>query len=137
MIDNLNQQQISAILDAVPFEMMFVDENDLIQFGNKIETRKLQFDQSKITGRNLRYCMSAKTQPKLEKILADFKSGAAVEAEFWMPSLSGSGKALNRFIALHDKDGKYLGILEYILDFAMIDQIAEDKKDAPHREQQE
>ena len=137
MIENLNPKQLQAILDAFPFEMMFVDENDLVQFGNKIETRKLQFKKDKINGRNLRYCMTAKTQPKLEKILADFKSGEAKEAEFWMPSLTGKGKALNRFIALHDKNGKYLGILEYVLDFTVVDEIAEEKKDAPWREKQE
>jgi len=67
--------------------------------------------------------------PKVEKILADFKSGKTDEAEFWIPSLA--PKILNRFIALRDKSGKYLGILEYILDFNAIEKIAEDKKDAP------
>ncbi len=73
--------------------------------------------------------MKKETLPKVEKILSDFKSGKADEAEFWIPSLA--PRILNRFIALRDKDGKYLGVFEYVLDFNKIDKIAEDKKDAP------
>ena len=133
MIKNMKREQIAAILDAMPFEMTFVDENDLVQYANKIETRILQFNKDEVAGRYVGSCMSAKTQPKMEKILADFKSGKADEAEFWIriPSLTGAGMWLDRFIALHDKTGKYLGVLQYILNFQTIEQIAEDKKDAP------
>jgi len=65
----------------------------------------------------------------LRKYWLIFKSGKADEAEFWIPSLG--PKILNQFIALRDKDGKYLGVLEYILDYSVLEQIAEDKKDAP------
>lgn len=129
MVKNLNLEQISVILDALPCEMMFVDENDTVRYGNKMETRVFRFNKDKIVGTDIRSCMSDKTQPKVEKILADFKSGKADEAEFWIPSLG--PKILNQFIALRDKDGKYLGVLEYILDYNALEQIAEDKKDAP------
>ena len=70
-------------------------------------------------------------QISVEKILTDFKNNKADEAEFWIPSLA--PKILNIFIALRDSSGKYIGILEYILDFTAIEQIAEVKKDAPKR----
>lgn len=129
MIKNLNLEQISAVLDALPFEMMFVDENDRVQYGNKLETRLFRFKKDTIAGKDIRFCHPKKVLPKIEKILTDFKSNQADEAEFWIPSLA--PKILNRFIALRDCSGKYIGILEYILDFNAIEQIAEDKKDAP------
>ncbi len=131
MIENLNLEQISGMFDALPFEMMFVDENDCVQFGNKLETRMFRFQGEKVAGKDIRTCHPENVLPKVEKILSDFKSGRADEAEFWIPSLA--PKLLNRFIAIRDKSGKYLGILEYLLDFTAIEQIAEDKKDAPKR----
>ena len=130
MIENLNLVQISAILDALPFDIIFVDENDLVQYGNKLETRFFRF-QKDIAGTDIRTCHPEKALPKVEKILADFKSNEADEAAFWIPSLG--PKILNRFIALRDSSGKYMGILEYLLDFNAIEQIKEDKKDAPKR----
>ncbi len=131
MIENLSLEQISAVLDALPFEMMFVDENDRVQYGNKLGTRLFRFKKESIAGKDIRSCHPKKVLPKVEKILTDFKNNKADEAEFWIPSLA--PKILNRFIALRDSSGKYIGILEYVLDFTAIEQIAEDKKDAPKR----
>ena len=39
-------------------------------------------------------------------------------------------KMMNRFFAIRDKSGKYLGALEYVLDFTEIEKIAEENKDA-------
>ena len=130
MIENLKLEQISAILDALPFDIMFVDENDLVQYGNKLGTRLFRF-QKDIAGKDIRSCHPKRALPKVEKILADFKSNKADEAAFWSPGLA--PKILNRFIALRDSSGKYMGILEYLLDFNAIEQIAEDNKDAPKR----
>lgn len=131
MIGNLNNTQMAAILDAMPFEMMFVDENDLVQYGNKLETRTFRFKKDKMAGRDIRSCHPKNVLPKVEKILKEFKNGESDEAEFWIPSLG--PKLLNRFIALRDSSGNYLGILEYVLDFMAVEKIAEDKKDAPRR----
>ena len=103
MIKNLNLEQISAILDALPFEMIFVDENDAVQYGNKMETRLFRFTSEKIAGKNVRSCHRKETLPKVEKILEDFKSGKANEAKFWIPNPT--QKILNRFTALRDKAG--------------------------------
>ena len=131
MIKNLNKEQISAMLDAMPFEMMFVDENDLVQYGNKLETRTFRFKKDRMAGKDIRSCHPKNVLSKVDKILKEFKSGEADEAEFWIPSLG--PKLLNRFIALRDSSGTYLGILEYVLDFIAVEKIAEDKKDAPKR----
>ncbi|MBU3915262.1 PAS domain-containing protein [bacterium] len=131
MINNMNLDQISALIDALPFELMFVDENDRVQYGNKIGTRLFRFKNENMAGRDIRSCHPKNIIPKVEKILSDFKAGTADEAEFWIPSLA--PKILNRFIALRDESGKYLGILEYVLDFNAIEKIAIDKKDAPQR----
>jgi hypothetical protein len=63
-------------------------------------------------------------------MLSDFKSGKKGEDEFWVIKEDWGLKALNRFFAIRDKSGKYLGTLEYFLNFAYINNIAEEKKGA-------
>jgi DUF438 domain-containing protein len=43
-------------------------------------------------------------------------------------------KILNRFLAVRDKSGKYLGMVEYLLDFKAMEELKEAKKDAHKRE---
>ncbi len=37
MIENLSKEQLEGILEAIPVEISFVDENDLVKFWNKHE----------------------------------------------------------------------------------------------------
>jgi len=64
-------------------------------------------------------------------MLTNLKSGAKDEEEFWVALLG--DRVLNRFIAIRDKSGKYMGVLEYLMNFDAIEQIAESKKDAYRR----
>ena len=38
-VENLNKEQLAGILEKIPVEISFVDENDLVRFWNKHETR--------------------------------------------------------------------------------------------------
>ncbi len=126
MIDNLSKEQIQGIMDVLPIDIMFADENDRAQYRNKEETRLIKSEET--LGKDIRGCHNENSLPKVEKILSDFKSGERDEAEFWIMGLD--RKILNRFIAVRDMSGKYLGILEYLLDFTAIEEIAQKKKDA-------
>lgn len=128
---NLNEDQIAAILDAVPFEMAFIDENDCIRYRNKIGHRMVPIGEELI-GRDLRGCHQEATLPKVEKILSDLKSGAADEAWFWVSPEA--PRILNRFIAFRDSAGQYLGTLEYMLNFDAIAAVAEGKEVAVTQE---
>lgn len=130
MIENLKKDQIQGIFDALPVDFIFVDENDCLRYWNKTETRARKAPTTMV-GKDMRLCHQKESLPMLEEILADFKSGKKNEAEFWMLGLP--HKILNRFFAIRDKSGKYLGILEYLLDFTAIEEVAEAKKDAYSR----
>ncbi|TET40571.1 MAG: hypothetical protein E3J66_06725, partial [Dehalococcoidia bacterium] len=39
MVENLSKEQLQGILETIPVEISFVDDNDLVQFWNKHETR--------------------------------------------------------------------------------------------------
>ena len=129
MIENLSKEQIEGIFNALPFQIVFIDEDDRIQYWNEFRGRLLEANADNL-GKDVRTCHKKKSLPRLEQILSDFKSGKKDEAEFWIPMEHVDVKALNRLFAIRDESGNYLGTLEYLLNFTYLDRIAEEKKDA-------
>jgi len=129
MIEKLSTEQIEGMFNAMPFQLLFIDENDRVRYWNDSKARLMEPPQESL-GKDVRDCHKESSLPKLEKMLSDFKSGKKDEDEFWVIKEDLGLKALNRFFAIRDKSGKYLGTLEYFLNFAYIDNIAEEKKDA-------
>jgi DUF438 domain-containing protein len=129
MIDRLSKDQLDAILNALPIEFIFVDENDCLQYCNKAE-RQAQTSQREILGRDVRNCHKPESLPRTDRMLDDLRSGRKDEDEFWVDGLG--VKLLNRFLAVRDDSGKYLGCIEYLLNFTALEELAEAKKDS-HR----
>jgi DUF438 domain-containing protein len=129
MIDRLSKQQLNAILNALPMEFIFVDADDRLQYCNKQE-RQAKMEGDKILGNDIRACHKPESLPRTEQILRELKSGERDEHEFWVDGLG--TKLLNRFLAVRDEAGQYLGCVEYLLDFTAMEKLAEAKKDA-HR----
>ncbi len=129
MIENLTQEQLAGMFNALPFQMLFIDENDRVQFWNESAARLTEPPVESL-GKDVRDCHQESSLPRLEQILSDFKSGKKDEAEFWVVAEEIGLRALNRFFAIRDKSGAYLGTMEYLLNFAYINNIGEEKKDA-------
>ena len=129
MIDRLSKEQLEAVLQALPIDFIFVDDKDCLQYYNTRE-RQEKADDDKILGRDIRICHKPESGPRTEQMFDDFRSGKKDEDEFWIDGLG--TKLLNRFLAVRDKEGNYLGCIEYLLDFTAMEQLAEAKKDS-HR----
>lgn len=129
IIDRLSMEQIEAILDALPLEFIFVDKNDQLQYYNKGEKRSRK-GPADILGKDIRSCHKPESLPRTNQMLNDFKSGNKDEDEFWIDGLG--IKLMNRFLAVRNSEGKYLGCLEYLLDFTALEKMAEDKKNSYH-----
>ena len=125
MIENLSKEQLEAILEAMPVEISFVDENDLVKFWNKHETRIFKRPLS-VIGKSLQNCHPKQSVDKVNQILSDFKSGRRDSAEFWI-DLKGR-KVYIRYFAVRDKAGKYLGTLEATQDITEIKEIEGEKR---------
>ena len=129
MIEKLTKEQIEGMFDAMPFQMLFIDENDRVRYWNDSKARLMEPSEESL-GQDVRNCHKKSSLPRLEQMLSDFKSGKKDEDEFWVIKEDWGLRALNSFFAIRDKSGKYLGTLEYFLNFAYINNIAEEKKDA-------
>jgi uncharacterized protein len=124
MLEGLTKEQLSGILDALPVEILFVDASGKVRFWNKGDKRTGRTD---ILGKDIRGCHKPESIPKLEKLVSNLESGAKDEEEFWV---SYSDRILNRFIAVRSKEGKYLGLIQYLFRFKDLEKLAEEKKEA-------
>jgi len=125
MIENLNNEQLAGILEAIPIEISFVDENDLVKFWNKHETRIFKRPVS-VVGKSVQNCHPKHSVDKVNQVLSDFKSGKGSSAEFWINV--GERKVYIRYFAVRDKAGKYLGTLEATQDISEIKKIEGEKR---------
>ncbi|MFW6105455.1 MAG: PAS domain-containing protein [Chloroflexota bacterium] len=125
MIENLNREQLEGILEAIPVEISFVDENDLVKLWNKHETRIFKRPIS-IIGKSVQNCHPEQSVGKVNQLLSDFKSGRRDSAEFWINL--GERKVYIRYFAVRDKAGKYLGTLEATQDITGIKKIEGEKR---------
>jgi len=117
MIENLSQDQLAGILETIPMEISFVDEDDLVKFWNRHETRMFKRPIS-VVGKSVQNCHPKQSVGKANQILSDFKTGKQHSAEFWI-DLRGR-KVYIRYLAVRDKAGRYLGTLEVTQDITEI-----------------
>ncbi len=125
MIENLSQEQLAGILEALPVEISFVDENDSVKFWNKHETRIFKRPTS-VIGKSVQNCHPKQSVDKVNQILSDFKSGRRDSAEFWINLKE--KQVYIRYFAVPDKTGKYLGTLEATQDITDIKKIEGEKR---------
>jgi len=125
MIENLSREQLEGILEAIPVEISFVDENDLVKLWNKHETRIFRRPIS-VIGKSVQNCHPKQSVDKVNQILSDFKSGRQDSAEFWINL--GERKLYIRYFAVRDKAGRYLGTLEATQDITEIKKIEGERR---------
>ena len=125
MIENLSKEQLGGILEVIPVEISFVDENDLVKFWNKHETRIFKRPVS-VIGKSVQNCHPKRSVDKVNQILSDFKSGKREMAEIWINL--GERKVYIRYFAVRDKAGRYLGTLEATQDITKIKEIEGEKR---------
>ena len=102
--------QLRAILNTLPVEISFVDENDINCFFN--EGPKLFKRAGMAIGRDVYSCHPPKIEMMVRSIIGDFKSGARDKVSVWMEK---EGiPVLVEYIAVRDDNGQYIGTMECV-----------------------
>ena len=106
---SLNLEQLSAILDLLPFALTFIDENDKVAyFGGGANI----FPHSKnALGNSVYSCHLPESVPRVKKIFDDFHQGKKDKYEFWFKPRHMGRYLYLQYFAVR-KDNKYLGCLE-------------------------
>jgi DUF438 domain-containing protein len=101
--------ELTAILNTMPFDVTFVDKNDKVKYFSQGKERI--FDRSKaILMRDVRMCHPPHSVHIVNQIIEDFRTGKQDRAPFW---INMGGKFIHiEYFAVRDSDGSYLGTLE-------------------------
>ncbi len=121
----LNQMQLNQLLNTLPIEITFIDENDTVQYFNN--PPKMIFLRTKgVIGMKVQNCHPSKSIDKVKKIIESLKSNKKNLAEFWINS---HGRMIFiRFFAIRDATGKYLGTAEVVQDVTEIQGLKGEKR---------
>jgi len=125
MLEAFSTEKLEAMLDALPVEVSFVDENDTVRYYSKGDKRIFRRTPA-VIGRKVQDCHPKESVHKVEQVISDLKSGKSDVAEFWI-DLQGR-KIYIRYFAVRDKAGKYLGVLEVTQDITDIQKITGEKR---------
>jgi uncharacterized protein len=109
----LSLQQLEGILNTLPVDISFVDQDDKVRYFNKPDDRIFIRTKANL-GLNVRQCHPAVSVHKVTEILEEFKGNRRDSAEFW---ITVGGKFLYiRFFAVRSPQGTYLGTMEVVQD---------------------
>ena len=108
----LKIEELTALLNTIPMEITFVDADNINRFfdeGPKVFKRPLM-----ALNREVFSCHPPKIEPMVRQIIDDFRRGRRDLVEVWMEK--GGRTMLVKYMAVRDRDGKYLGTLELVQD---------------------
>ena len=125
MIENLAPEIIEAMLNSMPVEISFVDENDQVRYFNKNGDRIFPRPRS-VVGKKVQQCHPQKSLHKVTRIIEAFKNGKRNVAEFWINLKD--RQIYIRYFPVRDSRGKYLGTLEVSQDITDIKKIEGEKR---------
>jgi len=122
---SMNLDELTAVLNTLPFDVTFVDKNDKVRFFTQGEERIFARSEA-IIGRQVQHCHPPASVHIVEKIIADFKSGKHSRAPFWI-NLHGRFIHIEYF-AVRDRNGDYLGTLEVTQDLTNLKKLDGEKR---------
>ena len=111
-LGSLTSRQLTAVLNSVPLEITFIDENNINTYYN--DGWKLFKRPARSLGREVFSCHPPKVEPMVRRILEDLRSGRKDRVPIWM--MKGGRNVLVTYMAVREPDGTYLGTMELIQD---------------------
>lgn len=112
----LSVAQLEAIMNMLPVDLTFIDENDVVRYfshGERIFART-----KAVIGRTVQNCHPPQSMHIVNELLADFKAGKKDVEDFWIPFKDKF--VFIRYFAIRDADGRYMGTLEFTQNIAPI-----------------
>lgn len=105
----LNFDQLELILNMIPLDCTFIDEDNKVRYFNNPKDRLFPRS-SAVIGRDVRNCHPASSVHVVDQIIEAFRSNTKDEANFWI-QMKGHFVYI-RYFALRDDKKVYKGTLE-------------------------
>ncbi|RRJ24704.1 DUF438 domain-containing protein [Lachnoanaerobaculum gingivalis] len=115
---HFTKEQLIALLDTMPLEITFIDAADINRFFNDNDCPKAFKRPLMAIDRDVYSCHPPKIEPMVREIISGFKNGSRDEVAIWMKK--NNKDMLVKYMAVRDKNKKYLGTMEIVqdMDFA-------------------
>lgn len=107
---SLTPEQMEGVLNTIPMELSFVDEDDINRFFN--DGDKLFKRPDMAIGRDVYACHPPRYESMVRQIIGDFRAGTRDHVDVWMDK--GGEPVLVRYMAVKNNDGAYIGTLECV-----------------------
>ncbi|EBN0317399.1 DUF438 domain-containing protein, partial [Salmonella enterica subsp. enterica serovar Typhi] len=114
----LSVEQANLILNHLPMEITFVNKDDIFQYYNdNAPADEMIFKRTPSqVGRNVELCHPPKYLEKVKAVMKGLREGVKDKYEMWFKSES-RGKFVHiTYAAVHDENGEFQGVLEYVQD---------------------
>ncbi len=106
---SLSPKQIELILNNLPIDITFVDQDNVVRYFSKPKDRI--FTRTKaVIGRKVELCHPPESVHVVTEIVEEFRAGRKDTAEFWLTL--GDNFVHIRYFAVRDENQQYLGVLE-------------------------
>ncbi|MEJ8303935.1 DUF438 domain-containing protein [Saccharibacillus sacchari] len=121
----LSVQQLELILNHLPVDLTYIDENDIVRYFSHGKERIFARTKA-VIGRSVQNCHPPQSVHVVEELLRDFKSGRKDHEDFWIPFKDKF--VYIRYFAIRDEQGTYLGTLEFTQNVAPIRELEGQKR---------
>lgn len=122
---HMTVEQMTAMLNTLPMELTFVDENNINRYFN--EGAKVFKRPGMAIDREVFSCHPPKIESLVRAIIEDFRNGVRDKVPVWMEK--GGRSFLVTYMAVRDKEKHYLGTVEVVQDMEEIKKHFEGQKD--------
>lgn len=122
---HLEVEELEAMLNTIPMEITFVDVENKNRFFN--EGHKVFKRPAMALGREVFSCHPPKVEQQVRRIIEEFRTGTLDEVPVWMNK---NGRImLVKYMAVRDRNGRYIGTLELVQDMEFAREYFERKHD--------
>lgn len=125
---SLTKKQVDLILKALPLELTFVDEENIVQYFNDVPGEPIFVRTASAIGRDMLYAHPPKSKDVVEQLMKELKTGKKDKQTAWYQQKDGTMVYIT-FVAVREDDGNFMGILEYVQDITDIVNIEGENRD--------
>jgi uncharacterized protein len=119
----LSLDALTAILKALPGELTYMDDKDILRFYTSHDTPVFSRN-PEILGTDVRDCHPEKSYAAINEMIENFRSGKFNFAE---GLIQNKGKTIfTKYMAIRNEKGDYIGLLEFSQDVGGIRTMKED-----------
>ncbi|MCR5641361.1 MAG: DUF438 domain-containing protein [Lachnospiraceae bacterium] len=109
---HLTVEQLDAMLNTIPMELTFIDEESVNRYFNDGKEMKLFKRPLMAIDREVFSCHPPKIEPMVRSIIEDFRNGHRNAVDVW--NTRDGEPVLVKYMAVRDKDNRYVGTLECV-----------------------